>query len=158
MATKPTNVCSLVCSPLMHIYTKFEWNLTLSKFRPISRQYPVAAILDVGSEQNEETLYRIFHTSFLQSYNSFALVVSEEKIFKISANQKQVLPMVAMLEVWSARNEQTLYRTSHTSFLPSLVPIGPVVSEEMITIWKVNDVRRTPSDGNSSPGPLGQVS
>jgi len=38
-----------------------------------------------------------------------------------------------------------------------LLPIGLVVSEEKI-FEKVYDVRRTPSDGNSSHGPLGQVS
>jgi hypothetical protein len=40
-----------------------------------------------------------------------------------------------------------------------LVSIGLVVSEEKI-FEKVYDVRqrRMPSDGNSSPGPLGQVS
>jgi hypothetical protein len=42
-------------------------------------------------------------------------------------------------------------------FRPSLVSIGLVLSEEKI-FGKVYDVRRTPSDGNSSPDPLGQVS
>jgi hypothetical protein len=49
-------------------------------------------------------------------------------------------------------------------FNQSLVPIGPVASEELIKIWKVNgrtetdDRRRTLSGDNSSPDPLGQVS
>ena len=50
-------------------------------------------------------------------------------------------------------------RTKTTS-LPTKVGgdiIGLVVSEEKI-FEKVYDVRRTPSDGNSSYGPLGQVS
>jgi hypothetical protein len=38
-----------------------------------------------------------------------------------------------------------------------LVSIGLALSEEKI-FEKVYDVRRTPSDGNSSPDPLGQVS
>jgi hypothetical protein len=42
-------------------------------------------------------------------------------------------------------------------FRPSLVSIGLVLSEEKI-FEKVYDVRRTPSDGNSSDDPLGQVS
>jgi len=37
-----------------------------------------------------------------------------------------------------------------------LVPIGPVVSEKKLEMWKVYR-RRKPSDGNSSPGPLVQV-
>jgi len=37
-----------------------------------------------------------------------------------------------------------------------LVPIGPVVSEKKLEMWKVYRWR-TPSDGNSSPGPLVQV-
>jgi hypothetical protein len=41
--------------------------------------------------------------------------------------------------------------------LLSLVSIGLVLSEEKI-FEKVYDVRRTPSDGNSSHDPLGQVS
>ena len=38
-------------------------------------------------------LYRTSHTLFLQSNNSLCLLVSEQKIFKISTNQKQELPM-----------------------------------------------------------------
>jgi hypothetical protein len=39
----------------------------------------------------------------------------------------------------------------HVKIRPSLVSIGRVVSEEKI-FEKVYDVRRTPSDGNSSDG------
>jgi hypothetical protein len=39
------------------------------------------------------------------------------------------------------------------TFLLSLVPIGPVISEKKIEMWKVYR-RRMPSDGNSSHGPL----
>ena len=38
----------------------------------------------------------IFHTAFLQSSNSICLLVSEEKIFYITANQKQELPIATM--------------------------------------------------------------
>jgi hypothetical protein len=44
----------------------------------------------------------------------------------------------------------------------SLVQIGPVASEELIKMWKVNgrtdDRRRMLSGDNSSPDPKGQVS
>jgi hypothetical protein len=43
-----------------------------------------------------DILYRISHTPFLQSNNSLCLLVSEEKTLKISANQKQKLPMVTI--------------------------------------------------------------
>jgi hypothetical protein len=43
--------------------------------------------------------------------------------------------------------------------LPSLVPFGPLVSEEKIKMSKkLTDGRRTPGDGNTSHGHLGQVS
>jgi hypothetical protein len=41
-------------------------------------------------------LYRISHTSFLQSNNLLCFLLSEEKISKISDNQKQELPMATM--------------------------------------------------------------
>jgi hypothetical protein len=37
-----------------------------------------------------------FHRCFLPSFGSCGLAVSEEKIYKKSANQKQELPVVAM--------------------------------------------------------------
>jgi hypothetical protein len=48
-------------------------------------------------------------------------------------------------------------------FHQSLVQIGPVASEELIKMWKVNERtddrrRRTLSGDDSSPDPLGQVS
>ena len=56
---------------------------------------------------------------------------------KKSANQKQELPVAAMLE-----------RTFYRCFLPSFSSFGWGVSEK-IKMWKVNR-RRTPSDGKSS--------
>jgi hypothetical protein len=64
------------------------------------RELHMVAILVVQSPRNMEILYRIFHTPFLQSNNSLCLLVTE-KIFKISANQKQKLPMATMLFVQS---------------------------------------------------------
>jgi hypothetical protein len=56
----------------------------------------VAAIFVNESGQNEQTLKRTFHRCFLPSFGSFGQMVSEENIFKKSANQKQVSPVVAM--------------------------------------------------------------
>jgi hypothetical protein len=46
--------------------------------------------------------------------------------FLTLANQNQELPLAAIFVGGMGRNEETLYRC----FLPSLVPFGPVVSEE----------------------------
>ena len=56
----------------------------------------MAAIFVNGSAQNEQSLERTFHRCFLPSFGSFGQAVSEEKILKKSANQKQELPVAAM--------------------------------------------------------------
>jgi hypothetical protein len=55
-----------------------------------------------------EILYMISHKSFLQSSNSICLLVSEEKIFYITANKKQELPIATMFFVQSGWNEELL--------------------------------------------------
>jgi hypothetical protein len=69
----------------------------------------------------------ILHRCFLPGLALFGLAVSEEKIFKTLANQKQELPLVAIFVVGMGRNEETLQNTLYRCFLPSLVPFGPVV-------------------------------
>ena len=49
-----------------------------------------------------------------------------------STNQKQELPMAAMLVNGSGRNEQSLQGTFHRCFLPSFGSFGQAVSEEKI--------------------------
>jgi hypothetical protein len=61
-----------------------------------------------GSEINEQSLQRIFQGCFLPSFDSFGQVVSEEKVFKKSTNQKQEWPLVAMFVNGLGRNEQSL--------------------------------------------------
>jgi hypothetical protein len=61
-----------------------------------------------GSEINEQSLQRIFQGCFLPSFDSFGLVVSEEKVFKKSTNQKQEWPLGAMFVNGLGRNEQSL--------------------------------------------------
>jgi hypothetical protein len=51
----------------------------------------------------------IFQGCFLPSFNSFGQTVSEGKIFKKSAIQKQELPVVAIFLNGLGGNEQSLY-------------------------------------------------
>jgi hypothetical protein len=44
------------------------------------QKLPMAAMFVIGSEQNEHSLETTFHICFLQSFTSFGLGVSEEKI------------------------------------------------------------------------------
>jgi hypothetical protein len=61
-----------------------------------------------GSGRNEHSLQRTFHRCFLLSFDSFGQAVSEEKILKKSANQKQELPVVVMFVNELGQNEQSL--------------------------------------------------
>jgi hypothetical protein len=56
---------------------------------------------------------------------SVSSLVSEKKIFEISANQSILLALAAILNI-------RLERTIQGTFLLSLVPIGPVVSEKKL--------------------------
>ena len=59
-------------------------------------------------------------------------LLTEDKIFQKSTNQKQELPVVAMFVNESGGNEQSLQRTCHRCFLPCFGSFGQVVSEEKI--------------------------
>ena len=59
-------------------------------------------------------------------------LLTEEKIFKKSTNQKQELPVTAMFVHQSGQNLQSLERTTHRCFLPSFGSFGQAVSEEKI--------------------------
>jgi hypothetical protein len=59
-------------------------------------------------------------------------------VFYISVNQKQDWPMEDSFFTRHIRNEDFQCRTSQISFLQSLVPIGPVVSEEIIALNTVH--------------------
>ena len=65
-------------------------------------------------------------------FGSFGQLVSEEKIFQKSTNQKQELSVVAMFVNGSELDEQSLYRTFQGCFLPSIDSFGQAVSEEKI--------------------------
>ena len=57
-------------------------------------------------------------------------LLTDEKIFQKSTNQKQELSVVAMFINGSGRNEQSLQRTYHRCFLPRFGSFGQAISEE----------------------------
>jgi hypothetical protein len=65
-------------------------------------------MFDNGSGWNKQSLEKTCQRCFLLSFDSFDQMVSEEKIFLKSANQKQELLMVAMFVNGSDLNEQSL--------------------------------------------------
>ena len=77
-----------------------------------------------GSRQDEQSIQRTFHRCFLPSFGSFGKVMSEEKIFQKSTNQKQELPVAGMSVYGSGRNNQSLQRTFHRCFLPRFSLFG----------------------------------
>ena len=87
------------------------------------QELPVAAIFVNGSGRNEQFIQITFHRCFLPSYGSFVQAVSEE-ISQKSTNQKLELPLAAMFVNGSERNEQSLSRTFHRCFLPSVSSFG----------------------------------
>ena len=97
---------------------KFEWLVT--------------AMLVNRSKLNEHSLQRTFQGCFLPSFDSFGQVVSEEKIFQKSTNQKQEWPVAPMFVNGLGQNEQTLQRTFHRCFLPCFGSFGKAVSEQKI--------------------------
>jgi hypothetical protein len=56
--------------------------------------------------------------------------VSEENILLTLSNQKQKVPLAAIFVGGMGRNDETLLMNLYKCSLPSLVPFGPVVSEE----------------------------
>ena len=90
------------------------------------QEWPVAAMFVNGSEINEQSLQRTFHTCrcFLPSFDSFGPAVSEGKIYQKSTNQKQKWPVAAMFVNRLGRNEQSLQKTFHRCFLPSFSSFG----------------------------------
>ena len=78
-----------------------------------------------GNSGQRMSLQRTFHRCFLPCFGSFGQVISEEKIFKKSANQKQELTMTAMFVNGSKRNEQ------FPKMLPTTFgPFGKAVTED----------------------------
>ena len=94
------------------------------------QELPVAAIFVYGLGQNKQTLQKSFQRCFVPSFGSFGKVVSEEKIFQKSTNQKQELSVASIFVNGLGRNEQSFQRTFHRCFLPCFGSFGKTVSEE----------------------------
>ena len=62
------------------------------------------------------------------------IVVSEKKIFEISANQRLLWALAAMLDDRSEQKVTTLDKDLQGTFLPSMVPIHPVVLEKKLVL------------------------
>ena len=71
-------------------------------------------------------------------------LLTEEKIFQKSTNQKQKLLVAAMFVDRSVQNEQSLQRTFHRCLLPSFGSFGQAVSEEKIFQKSTNQKQELP--------------
>ena len=71
-------------------------------------------------------------------------LLTEEKNFQKSTNQKQELPVVAMFVNGSELNQQTLQRTFQGCFLPSFDSFGQVVSEKKTLQKSTNQKQEWP--------------
>ena len=98
----------------------------------------ISAMFVNGSGRNEQFSQRTLHRWFLPSFGSFGKVVSEQKIFQKSTNQKQESPVAAIFVIESGQNEQSLQRTFHRCFLSSFGSFGQEVSEEKIFFLEID--------------------
>ena len=96
------------------------------------QEWPVAVMFVNGSELNEQSLQRTFQGCFLPRFDSSGQVVSEEKIFQKSTNQKQEMPMAATFVNGSELNEQISQRIFQGCSLPIIDSFGKAVSQENI--------------------------
>ena len=129
---------------LIHLAKWFQRRSFFQKSTNQKQEWPVAAMFVNGSGQNDQSLQRIFHRCFLPNFSSFGKVVSEEKIFQKSTNQKQEWPVVAMFVNGSELNQQYLQRTFQGCFLPSFDSFGQAVSEEKIFQKSINQKQEWP--------------
>ena len=114
----------------VHLATRFKRRRL---FLEITRKkIPMVAMFVNKPGRNEQSLQRTFHICFLPSFGSFGQTDSEEKIFQKSTNQKQELPVAAMLVNVSGQNVQSLQRTFHRCFLQIFDSFGQAVSGEKL--------------------------
>ena len=96
------------------------------------QELPMTAMFVNGSKRNEQFPQRTFHRCFLPRFGPFGQAVFRVEDFQKSTNQKQELPVVAMFVNGSGQNVQSLQRTFHRCFIPSVGSFGKAVSEEKI--------------------------
>ena len=95
------------------------------------------------------------HRCFLPSLAPFGQAVSEEKIFLTLVNQKQELPLVAIF----VGEMEKLYRGPYIdAYCQVWFHLAQLFQRSRLRYEKVNEWTTTSSDGNTSHGPLGQVS
>ena len=84
--------------------------------------------------------------------SSFWLTLKQQWTIKIASPLFSIFSLVAILVGRRDHRTQFWKGAIQGPFHQSLVAIGPVVSEEKIKMWNVEDGRRTKSDDNSSHG------
>ena len=88
------------------------------------QELPVVAMFVNKLEQNAQRSQRTFHKCFLPSLVHLAKWFYRISFSQKSTNQKQELPVAALFVNGSGQNQQSLQRTSHRCFLPSLVHLA----------------------------------
>ena len=91
----------------VHLAMRFQ-RRRFKKIVNQKQELPVEAMFLNGSGQNDQSLQRTFHRCFLPNFSKYGKVVSEEKIFQKSTNQKQEWPVVAIFANGLEVNEQSL--------------------------------------------------
>ena len=87
-------------------FQKKRWKCEIPIGSNVKLSRVMAAILNFRSANDSHFYYRTTQWSFLQSHNSIDLVVSDKKIFKISANENTLWTLAAMLDFKSAPKTQ----------------------------------------------------
>ena len=123
-------------------YSVSEENIFLEITR--KKELPMVTMFVNRSRRNEQSSQKTFHRCFIPCFVSFGLVVSAEKIFQISTNQKQELPVAAMFVNESGRYEQFVQRTFHRCFILSFGSFGQAVSEEKNLFKLTNQKQELP--------------
>ena len=79
-------------------------------------------------------------SNLIATYN-VGMIINETLTMQ---NKKQELLSTAIFVGQTEQNEETLYRTLHRCFLPSLTPFGQAVSEEKICLTVANQKQELP--------------
>ena len=122
----------------------------------------ISAERKISQKNPEYMLNYSLPCSCSKDLSSFWLILKQQWTIKISYPLFSIFSLAAILVGSRDHRTQFWKGAFQGPFHQSLVQIGPVASEELIKMWKVNgrtdDRRRTLSGDNSSHDPLGQVS